>query len=136
MQIRCNFPDISYLSEMQKNNFQFLNNVGGTQVTRHNKLHNATGVSQHFNTSILQWCYILRHCSYMWLGPGAGIIMKMSNNLLTEKMTKYSAILFCKLSCIHLYFYAIITIKCCFTMHFCHVPLDMLYKSPWFLTSP
>ena len=24
MQIRCNFPDISYLSEMQKNNFQFL----------------------------------------------------------------------------------------------------------------
>ena len=25
MQIRCNFPDISYLSEMQKNNFQFLN---------------------------------------------------------------------------------------------------------------
>ena len=27
MQIRCNFPDISYLSETQKNNFQFLNNV-------------------------------------------------------------------------------------------------------------
>ena len=26
MQIRCNFPDISYLSETQKNNFQFLNN--------------------------------------------------------------------------------------------------------------
>ena len=26
MQIRCNFPDISYLIEMQKNNFQFLNN--------------------------------------------------------------------------------------------------------------
>ena len=25
MQIRCNFPDISYLSETQKNNFQFLN---------------------------------------------------------------------------------------------------------------
>ena len=24
IQIRCNFPDISYLSEMQKNNFQFL----------------------------------------------------------------------------------------------------------------
>ena len=24
MQIRCNFPDISYLSETQKNNFQFL----------------------------------------------------------------------------------------------------------------
>ena len=24
MQIRCNFPDISYLSEAQKNNFQFL----------------------------------------------------------------------------------------------------------------
>ena len=23
--IRCNFPDISYLSETQKNNFQFLN---------------------------------------------------------------------------------------------------------------
>ena len=23
MQIRCNFPDISYLSETQKNNFQF-----------------------------------------------------------------------------------------------------------------
>ena len=27
MQIRCNFPDISYLSETQKNNFQFLNNA-------------------------------------------------------------------------------------------------------------
>ena len=27
MQIRCNFPDISYLSETQKNNFQFLSNV-------------------------------------------------------------------------------------------------------------
>ena len=26
MQIRCNFPDISYLSETQKNNFQFLMN--------------------------------------------------------------------------------------------------------------
>ena len=26
MQIRCNFPDISYLSETQKNNFWFLNN--------------------------------------------------------------------------------------------------------------
>ena len=26
MQIRYNFPDISYLSETQKNNFQFLNN--------------------------------------------------------------------------------------------------------------
>ena len=25
MQIRCNFPDISYLNETQKNNFQFLN---------------------------------------------------------------------------------------------------------------
>ena len=25
MQIRCNFPDILYLSETQKNNFQFLN---------------------------------------------------------------------------------------------------------------
>ena len=25
MQIRCNFPDISYLSETQKNSFQFLN---------------------------------------------------------------------------------------------------------------
>ena len=25
MQIRCNFPDISYLSETQENNFQFLN---------------------------------------------------------------------------------------------------------------
>ena len=24
-QIRCNFPDISYISETQKNNFQFLN---------------------------------------------------------------------------------------------------------------
>ena len=24
MQIRCNFPEISYLSETQKNNFQFL----------------------------------------------------------------------------------------------------------------
>ena len=24
MQIRCNFPDISYLSETQKNNIQFL----------------------------------------------------------------------------------------------------------------
>ena len=27
MQIRCNFPDISYLSETQKINFQFLNNT-------------------------------------------------------------------------------------------------------------
>ena len=27
MQIRCNFPDISYLSETQKNNFQFLNKI-------------------------------------------------------------------------------------------------------------
>ena len=26
-QIRCSFPDISYLSETQKNNFQFLNDV-------------------------------------------------------------------------------------------------------------
>ena len=26
MQIRCNFSDISYLSETQKNNFQFLSN--------------------------------------------------------------------------------------------------------------
>ena len=26
MQIRCNFPDISYLRETQKNNFQFFNN--------------------------------------------------------------------------------------------------------------
>ena len=25
MQIRCNFPDISYLSETQKNKFQFIN---------------------------------------------------------------------------------------------------------------
>ena len=25
MQIRCNFPNISYLSETQKNTFQFLN---------------------------------------------------------------------------------------------------------------
>ena len=25
MQIRCNFPDISYLSETHKDNFQFLN---------------------------------------------------------------------------------------------------------------
>ena len=30
MQIRCNFPDISYFSEMQKNNFQFLNRTGIT----------------------------------------------------------------------------------------------------------
>ena len=29
MQIRCNFPDISYLSETQKNNFQFLNPYDG-----------------------------------------------------------------------------------------------------------
>ena len=28
MLIRCNFPDISYLSETQKNNFQFLNEGG------------------------------------------------------------------------------------------------------------
>ena len=27
MQIRCNFPDISCLSETQKNNFQFLNTL-------------------------------------------------------------------------------------------------------------
>ena len=27
MQIRCNFPDISYLSETQKNNFQFLTKI-------------------------------------------------------------------------------------------------------------
>ena len=26
MQIRCNFPDISYFSETQKNNIQFLSN--------------------------------------------------------------------------------------------------------------
>ena len=32
MQIRCNFPDISYLSETQKNNFQFLNNLYYLQV--------------------------------------------------------------------------------------------------------
>ena len=25
MQIKCNFPNMSYLSETQKNNFQFLN---------------------------------------------------------------------------------------------------------------
>ena len=30
MQIRCNFPDISYLSETQKNNFQFLNKAQET----------------------------------------------------------------------------------------------------------
>ena len=28
LKIRCNFPDISYLSETQKNNFQFLNHSG------------------------------------------------------------------------------------------------------------
>ena len=27
MQIRCNFPNISYLSETQKNNFQFLSDL-------------------------------------------------------------------------------------------------------------
>ena len=27
MQVRCNFPDISYLSETQKNNVQFLKNT-------------------------------------------------------------------------------------------------------------
>ena len=27
MQIRCNFLDISYLSETQKNNFKFLNEL-------------------------------------------------------------------------------------------------------------
>ena len=27
MQFRCNFPDISYLSDRQKNNFQFLNEL-------------------------------------------------------------------------------------------------------------
>ena len=32
MQIRCNFSDISYLSETQKNNFQFLNIVMAHQV--------------------------------------------------------------------------------------------------------
>ena len=28
-EIRCNFPDISYLSEMQKNTFQFLKFIKG-----------------------------------------------------------------------------------------------------------
>ena len=32
MQIRCNFPDISYLSETQKNNFQFLSKQIGEFV--------------------------------------------------------------------------------------------------------
>ena len=32
MQIRCNFPDISYLSETQKNNFQFLNILFGNKI--------------------------------------------------------------------------------------------------------
>ena len=27
MQIVCNFPDITYLSETQKNNFQFLSQI-------------------------------------------------------------------------------------------------------------
>ena len=35
MQIRCNFPDISYLSETQKNNFQFLIKTVGVQVRIH-----------------------------------------------------------------------------------------------------
>ena len=39
MQIRCNFPDISYLSETQKNNFQFLNKrqTNGLLATIFNK---------------------------------------------------------------------------------------------------
>ena len=32
MQIRCNFPDISYLSETQKNTFQFLTQYKGTEL--------------------------------------------------------------------------------------------------------
>ena len=30
--IRCNFPDISYLSETQKNNFQFLNKMAKPRI--------------------------------------------------------------------------------------------------------
>ena len=32
MQIRCNFPDISYLSETQKNNFQFLSKMWEVKI--------------------------------------------------------------------------------------------------------
>ena len=45
MQIRCNFPDISYLSETQKNNFQFLSEALLCRMTaflflqRHSKFH-------------------------------------------------------------------------------------------------
>ena len=34
MQIRCNFPDISYISKTQKNNFQFLNEFNFWNVHR------------------------------------------------------------------------------------------------------
>ena len=34
MQIRCNFPDISYLSETQKNTFQFLKEKHATTTRR------------------------------------------------------------------------------------------------------
>ena len=34
MQIRCNFPDISYLSETQKNNFQFLSKLGNHWILK------------------------------------------------------------------------------------------------------
>ena len=35
MQIRGNFPDISYLSETQKNNFQFLRTTAGVKSFVH-----------------------------------------------------------------------------------------------------
>ena len=38
MQIRCNFPDISYLSETQKNNFQFLNDFVTNKCSQRSKV--------------------------------------------------------------------------------------------------
>ena len=39
MQIRCNFPDISYLSETQKNNFQFLNEMMSRFIVKSRRFH-------------------------------------------------------------------------------------------------
>ena len=48
--IRCNFPDISYLSETQKNNFQFLNDAFSvTHMAKPKRFHAKNMISKHFN---------------------------------------------------------------------------------------
>ena len=48
--MKTEFPNISYLSETQKNNFQFLIK----QATRYEYMH-TSGITAHNNTEFLWW---------------------------------------------------------------------------------